>query len=204
MQIREELENVIDDALREACASGMLGMAQAPAASLERPRDESHGDWASTVALRCAKQAKKNPREIAQVIVENLPENDLIDAVEVAGAGFINIRLKPKAHQRVLVQACTLKGDFGKGEVAPEKRSVNLEYVSANPTGPMHVGHGRWAALGDSMARVMRHGGYDVYEEFYINDAGTQMDLFGRSVVCRYLQLTGHDIPMVENGYGGS
>ena len=204
MQLREQLEHVIDEAIRKACASGALEVPEVPAASLERPRDDSHGDWASTVALRCAKQAKKSPREIAQAIVDAIPENGLIEAVDIAGAGFINIRLRPEAHQQVLVQVCTLKDDYGKGEVALGERSINLEYVSANPTGPMHVGHGRWAALGDSMARVMRHGGYEVYEEFYINDAGVQMDLFGRSVVCRYLQLLGHDVPLIENGYGGS
>ena len=153
--------------------------------------------------MRCAKQAKKNPREIAQIIVDHLPENDLIESVEIAGPGFINIRLTPASYQSVLFDVLVQKENYGKGEIPEGMRYVNLEYVSANPTGPMHVGHGRWAALGDATARVMRHAGYDVYEEFYINDAGVQMDLFGKSVACRYLQLLGQDIPMIENGYGG-
>ncbi|MCL1796732.1 MAG: arginine--tRNA ligase [Eggerthellaceae bacterium] len=201
--MRTQLEQVIDAALRAASESGLLQLTEIPAAALERPRDDGHGDWASTVALRCAKQAKKNPREIAQIIIDSLPPNDLIDSAEIAGSGFINIRLKPEVHQSVLAAICTLKDDYGKGEIPSEKRLINLEYVSANPTGPMHVGHGRWAALGDAMARIMRHAGYDVYEEFYVNDAGAQMDLFGASVACRYLQLLEHDIPFIENGYGG-
>lgn len=204
MQIREQLELVVDDALKDALAKGALELEEAPAAALERPRDESNGDWASTVAMRCAKQAKKNPREIAQIIVDHLPENDMIESVEIAGPGFINIRLAPATYQSVLSDVLAQKDNYGKGEIPQGMRYVNLEYVSANPTGPMHVGHGRWAALGDATARVMRHAGYDVYEEFYINDAGVQMDLFGKSVACRYLQLLGQDIPMIENGYGGS
>ncbi|MCL1798356.1 MAG: arginine--tRNA ligase [Eggerthellaceae bacterium] len=204
MEIREQLEQIIDDAIRAACDSGSLELEQAPAASLERPRDEAHGDWASTVALRCARQLGKNPREVACAIIEALPANDLIDTVEIAGAGFINIRLKPAAYHRMLASICTLKGDYGKSEAPPEERFVNLEYVSANPTGPMHIGHGRWAALGDSMARVLRHAGYEVSQEFYVNDAGVQMDLFAQSVVCRYLQLNGQDVELIEKGYGGA
>ena len=204
MQIREQLELVVNDALKDALAKGALELEEAPSAALERPRDESNGDWASTVAMRCAKQAKKNPREIAQIIVDHLPENDMIESVEIAGPGFINIRLAPTTYQSVLSDVLVQKDNYGKGEIPQGMRYVNLEYVSANPTGPMQVGHGRWAALGDATARVMRHAGYDVYEEFYINDAGVQMDLFGKSVACRYLQLLGQDIPMIENGYGGS
>ena len=203
MNIREQLEHVFDEAIQQAIKEGKLELAEAPSPALERPRDESNGDWASTVAMRCAKQAKKNPREIAQVIIDSLPENALIQSTEIAGPGFINVRLLPAAHQSVLLDVYTQKEDFGKGEIPEGMRYINLEYVSANPTGPMHVGHGRWAALGDAMARVMRHAGYDVYEEFLINDAGVQMDLFGQSVVCRYLQLLGQDIEMIENGYGG-
>lgn len=204
MDIREKLEAVIDDAIKQAIEQGKLDFEEVPSAALERPRDENNGDWASTVAMRSAKVAKKNPRDIAQIIVGLLPENDLIDSVEIAGPGFINVRLKNEAHQSILHEVFTQKENFGRGEIPVGQRYVNLEYVSANPTGPLHVGHGRWAALGDSMARVMRHAGYDVYEEFYINDAGVQMDLFGSSVVCRYLQICGQDIPLIENGYGGS
>ena len=143
MQIREQLELVVNDALKDALAKGALELEEAPSAALERPRDESNGDWASTVAMRCAKQAKKNPREIAQIIVDHLPENDMIESVEIAGPGFINIRLAPATYQSVLSDVLVQKDNYGKGEIPQGMRYVNLEYVSANPTGPMHVGHGR-------------------------------------------------------------
>ena len=204
MNIREKLETLVNEALQQAIDQDRLNLEYIPEAGLERPRDKENGDWASTVSMRCAKQAKKNPREIAQIIVDFLPTNNILESVEIAGPGFINFKLTPAAHQEILKEVYLRQDDFGKGKCLPEKSFVNLEYVSANPTGPMHVGHGRWAALGDAMARVMRHAGYRVYEEFYINDAGVQMDLFGRSVSIRYQQMCGQDVPMIENGYGGS
>lgn len=128
----------------------------------------------------------------------------MIASVEIAGPGFINIKLTPSAFQSVAARVRAERFDFGKGTL-PEgtPRNVNLEYVSANPTGPMHVGHGRWATLGDAIARVMRHAGYQVSEEYYINDHGVQMDVFGNSVSVRYMQLLGHDIEMPEKCYGG-
>ncbi len=204
MQIREQIEQVFDAAIAAAANDGSLALETPPSAALERPRDEGNGDWASTVALRCAKQAKKNPREIAQLIVDHLPENNLMASVEIAGPGFINVRLAPAVLQGVVTTVRAEKDDFGKGEVPEGQRKVNLEYISANPTGPMHVGHGRWAALGDATARVMRHAGYDVYEEFYVNDHGTQMDNFGESVAVRYQQLLGRDVEMPEACYAGA
>ena len=204
MQIREQLEEIVDQAIAAAMADGALALEEAPAASLERPRDPENGDWASTVAMRSAKLAHANPRAIAEAIVERLPENDVVKAAEVAGPGFINFRLTEASLQGVVRDIRAQRSDFGRGSVEDGKRKVNLEYISANPTGPMHVGHGRWAALGDSMARVMRHAGYDVYEEFYVNDHGTQMDVFGNSIAVRYLQLLGHDVEMPEECYGGA
>lgn len=204
MQIREQLEQLIDAAVAAACEDGSLELEEAPAAALERPRDESNGDWASTVAMRSAKQAKKNPREIAQIIVDHLPENGIIASAEIAGPGFINFRLSSTVLQGVVSQVREEKEGFGHGFIPEGQRYINLEYISSNPTGPMHVGHGRWAALGDATARVMRHAGYDVYEEFYINDAGTQMDNFGESVAVRYQQILGRDVEMPEACYAGS
>ena len=204
MQIRESLEAVVDGAISGALADGALVMDEVPEAGLERPRDPENGDWASTVAMRSAKLAHANPRVIAQAIVDHLPENDLIKSAEIAGPGFINFRLTDAALQGVVAGVREQGFDFGRGSVPEGERKVNLEYISANPTGPMHVGHGRWAALGDSMARVMRHAGYDVFEEFYVNDHGTQMDVFGNSIAVRYLQLLGHDVEMPEECYGGA
>ena len=204
MQIREQLEKIVDEAIAAAIADGSLAMEEAPAAALERPRDESNGDWASTVAMRSAKMAHANPRVIAQAIVDHLPANDVIKSTEIAGPGFINFRLTDSSLQGVVASVRAQRADYGRGNIEEGQRKVNLEYISANPTGPMHIGHGRWAALGDSMARVMRHAGYDVYEEFYVNDHGTQMDVFGNSVAVRYLQLLGHDVEMPEQCYGGA
>lgn len=204
MEIRESLEAIIDAAIDAARADGSLELAEAPQAALERPRDEANGDWASTVAMRTAKLARKNPREIAQIIVDHIPANDMIASVEIAGPGFINIRLSDAVLQGVVREVREEGDNFGRGTIPEGERYVNLEYVSANPTGPFHVGHGRWASLGDAMARVMRHGGYDVYEEYYINDHGNQMDVFGNSVNVRYQQLLGRDVEMPEACYGGA
>lgn len=204
MEIRESLEAIIDAAIDAARADGSLELTETPEAALERPRDEANGDWASTVAMRCAKLARKNPREVAQIIVDHIPANDMIAAVEIAGPGFINIRLSDAVLQGVVRKVREEGDQFGRGTIPEGERYVNLEYVSANPTGPFHVGHGRWASLGDAMARVMRHGGYDVYEEYYINDHGNQMDVFGNSVSVRYQQLLGRDVEMPEACYGGA
>lgn len=204
MTLREQVEEVVDAALSAAVADGSLPLEEAPAAALERPRDAANGDWASTVALRAAKAAHMKPRDVADAVVAHLPENDLIASTEIAGPGFVNIRLTNAALASVIAEARREGMDFGRGEAPANAGRINLEYVSANPTGPMHVGHGRWAALGDSMARVLRHAGFDVSEEFYINDHGTQMDNFGRSVSVRYEQLCGRDVPMPENCYGGA
>ncbi|MBQ3106422.1 MAG: arginine--tRNA ligase [Eggerthellaceae bacterium] len=204
MQIRERLEKLVDAAIEGAIEDGALALSEAPAASLERPRDESNGDWASTVAMRCAKQAKKSPRDIAQAILDHMPENAIIASAEIAGPGFINFRLTNEILQSVVTSVRAEGDEYGKGSIEEGKRKVNLEYISANPTGPMHIGHGRWATLGSSMASVMRHAGYEVFEEFYVNDQGSQMDVFGNSVAVRYLQLLGHDVEMPEKCYGGA
>lgn len=203
MTIRESLESVLYQALKAAVEAGELPLNEIPQPSLERPREEGHGDWACTIAMRLAKAAHMNPRAIAQAIVDHLPENNLLESFEIAGPGFINLTLTNASFQAVVSEARQQGSDFGKSELS-EPCKVNLEYVSANPTGPMHVGHGRWAALGDAIARVMRHAGYSVDEEFYINDQGNQMNVFGNSVVVRYQQLLGQDVEMPEACYGGA
>lgn len=205
MDLRESLEELFNQAIAAAADSGALNLEELPSPGLERPRDASNGDWASTVAMRCAKAAKMPPRDVASIIIDNLPAgaDKVIASTEIAGPGFINIRLTDSVLQDVVRVARDEGADFGRGEVAGGKR-INLEYVSANPTGPLHVGHGRWATLGDAIGRVMRHAGYDVYEEFYVNDHGSQMDVFGNSVAVRYMQLLGHDVKMSEKCYGGA
>ena len=203
MTIRESLESVLHQALKAAVEAGELPLDEIPMPSLERPREEGHGDWACTVAMRLAKAAHMSPRAIAQAIVDHLPENSLVESCEIAGPGFINLTLTNASFQAVVAEAREKGADFGKSQLA-EPCKVDLEYVSANPTGPMHVGHGRWAALGDATARVMRHAGYSVDEEFYINDQGNQMNVFGNSIVVRYQQMLGQDVEMPEACYGGA
>ncbi|MBQ9021868.1 MAG: arginine--tRNA ligase [Eggerthellaceae bacterium] len=204
MLIREELERIVGKALQSALDDSSLALDEVPDCGLERPRDEGHGDWASTLAMRAAKSAGMNPREIAQIIIDHLPKDSIIASCEIAGPGFINFSLTNEALQGVISEIRRSGGDFGKGTIPEGMRKVNIEYISANPTGPFHVGHGRWAALGDATARVMRHAGYDVFEEFYINDNGNQMDVFAESVVVRYLQLLGQDIELPEQCYAGA
>ncbi len=203
MTIRVSLEQLLSKALSAAVESGALELDAVPEPTLERPKDESHGDWACTIAMRLAKQAHKNPREIAQIVIDHIPANDMIDSCEIAGPGFINFRLSNASFQQIVSEVRAQGADYGRSTLS-EPVKVNLEYVSANPTGPMHVGHGRWAALGDATARVMRHAGYDVDEEFYINDQGNQMNVFGNSIVVRYQQLLGQDAEMPEACYGGA
>lgn len=202
MTIRESLEVVLHQALTSAVQAGELPLDEVPLPTLERPREEGHGDWACTVAMRLAKAARMNPRAIAQILVDNLPENNLIESVEIAGPGFINLTLANAVFQNVVTEVREQGSDYGKSSLEHPCK-VDLEYVSANPTGPMHVGHGRWAALGDAIARVMRHAGYEVDEEFYINDQGNQMNVFADSLVVRYQQALGLEVEMPEVSYGG-
>lgn len=203
MTIREALENLLESALEQAVESGALQLDQIPVPTLERPREEGHGDWACTVAMRLAKQAHMNPRQIAQIVIDHIPDNSMVASVEIAGPGFMNFRLTDATFQRVAMEAREARESFGSSVLA-EPRRINIEYVSANPTGPMHVGHGRWAALGDSIARLLRHVGYTVDEEFYINDEGNQMNVFANSIVVRYQQLCGQDVELPEQCYGGA
>ena len=165
--------------------------------TLERPKNRDHGDYATSIALALAKQAGKPPRQIAEIITTSLKLNEIIERIEIAGPGFINITLV-KASQGAVVNAIYAQGDkFGEVKILSGVK-INLEFISANPTGPLHLGHTRWAAVGDALARVLIAGGAKVAREFYINDRGNQMDLFGASLAASAL---GQDKP--EDGYQG-
>ena len=165
--------------------------------ALERPKNKDHGDWATSIAMKVAKQLGSNPRDIAGELSGALGSVSGIRSLDVAGPGFINITLDAGAAGEILATIIDQGESFGTNdELAGE--SINLEFVSANPTGPLHIGHTRWAALGDSLARVLKAAGASVASEFYINDAGAQMDAFGESILAA---LRGQDAP--ENGYKG-
>jgi len=169
---------------------------------LERPKSLQHGDYASSLALQLAKPMKRNPREIASALVAALPASAYLQKAEVAGAGFVNLHLKPAAKQRIVLEILAGSRAFGRG-IAGRGTKVQVEFVSANPTGPLHVGHGRGAAYGASLANLLEAAGYSVAREYYVNDAGRQMDILALSVWLRYLELGGVLLAFPSNAYQG-
>jgi arginyl-tRNA synthetase len=186
-----------------AGASAALGAPQAPAAiEVERPKQAAHGDYATNVALVAAKAAKRNPRELAQALVAALPPSPLVARVDIAGAGFINIVLVPAARQRVVADVLAQGDDFGRSDARQGERVI-VEFVSANPTGPLHVGHGRQAALGDAIANLLQWQGCAVTREYYYNDAGAQIENLALSVQARARELKGEAFEFPADGYHG-
>jgi arginyl-tRNA synthetase len=166
---------------------------------VEPPRDPAHGDLATNAAMVLAKPAGTNPRALAALIAEELEREEGVTAVEIAGPGFINLRLSPAVYQDVLRAVADLGTGFGRG-TARAGRPVNVEYVSANPTGPMHVGHGRGAVFGDALAGLLAFAGHEVTREYYINDAGAQIEVLARSAFLRYREALGEDIGAIPEG----
>src|SRR5437016_790409 len=174
--------------------------------SIERPANPEHGDYASNIALQLSKRLRRNPRQIAEEIAKAsapaLAATGLFEPLTVAGAGFLNIRVKPEAKLEVIRQVLEQGKEYGRVKTEKEE-SIQIEFVSANPTGPLHVGHGRGAAYGDSLAKLLEFAGARVTREFYVNDAGRQMDILALSVWLRYLQMRNMDVPFPEEGYRG-
>jgi len=166
---------------------------------VEPPRDAAHGDMATNAAMVLAKDAKKKPREVAQAIADGLATDDLVQKVDVAGPGFINISLKPTAWTSALRAAIAAGAGYGKSDLGHGDK-VNVEYVSANPTGPMHVGHCRGAVFCDALANLLAFTGFAVTREYYINDAGAQVDVLARSAFLRYREALGEDIGAIPEG----
>ena len=169
---------------------------------IERTRDKAHGDFACNIAMMLAKAAKCNPRELAQKILDNLPASDVVSKAEIAGPGFINFFQASGASQQVIGVIRQQGERYGRSELGRGKK-VQVEFVSANPTGPLHVGHGRGAAYGASVADLLEAVGFDVHREYYVNDAGRQMDILAASVWLRYLELAGEELAFPVNGYKG-
>ena len=168
--------------------------------SVEKSRDASHGDYASNVCLKFAKKAGKNPVEFAKLL-ENELDKSLIDHIEIAGPGFMNFFMKDDSLQNIISLILNQKDNYGRGEYKNE--TINVEFVSANPTGDLHVGTARGAAIGDSLARILSFSGYDVIKEYYINDAGKQIDNLALSIQARYFELLGKPFTLPEDGYHG-
>ena len=200
--MQEHIQSLISQALDSLVADKTLTEADASRITIERTRDPAHGDFATNIALALAKQAGVNPRQLATAIIAAIPEDRDIDAIEIAGPGFINFFLSKQSLSITLHTILSAGESFGHHNTG-RGESVQVEFVSANPTGPLHVGHGRGAAVGDSLCRLLSAGGYTVQREFYYNDAGAQIDHLARSVQARCLGLTPDDPSWPEDGYRG-
>jgi arginyl-tRNA synthetase len=170
--------------------------------TVEAPRDSSHGDMSTNAAMILAKQAKMRPREIADLLLKKLVSNTQIEHIEIAGPGFLNLTLSKSIWLEAIPQIVKLNKEFGRSSIGKEKR-VNVEFVSANPTGPIHVGHTRGAVFGDALANLLDFAGYNVTREYYINDGGAQIDALARSVYLRYLEANGISVEFIEGTYPG-
>ena len=194
----ESLEAAILAAIARAFERGDLLGTIPVAISLERPKNRDHGDYATSIALQLAKAAGKSPREVAELLRSDIAELPEVSAVDIAGPGFINITLNRSSQAELVRTILAAPTTYGTGD-ALAGISINLEFISANPTGPLHLGHTRWAAVGDALGRVLSAAGAKVTREFYINDRGNQMELFGQSVEAAALGL-----PIPEDGYQGA
>ncbi len=200
--MKDTVIQLLVQAVQALQKQGLLDQSALQLVSVERSRGPEHGDFASNLALKLAQQMNTNPRHLAQAILAHLPQSDALDKASIAGPGFINFYLKKAAYLSLIDDIRQQGIHFGESDVGNDKR-IMLEFVSTNPTGPLHVGHGRGAAYGDALARVLRAAGYDTHSEYYVNDAGRQMEILAVSVWLRYLQLCGKEIPFPQNAYQG-
>ena len=199
----KSLKTAIENAIKKSIENGQLADAPIPQFVIEEPADRSHGDFATNVAMAGAKAFRMPPFKIAQAITENLDLSDtLVDRFETAGPGFINFFLSKQYFAEVVKDVLSEGDNYGNSDYGNNKK-IMVEFVSANPTGPMHMGNARGGALGDCLAAVLKKAGYDVWREFYVNDAGNQIEKFGLSLDIRYKQLCGEDIELPEDSYHG-
>ena len=201
--MKKTLETLISKALTTLQANGILDNTLNPTIHVERTRDSSHGDFATNIALVLAKSAKTNPRQLAQQLIEAMPANDIVSKIELAGAGFINFFIDANAQYQVISTIHQQGNQFGLSQIGSGKK-VQVEFVSANPTGPLHVGHGRGAAYGSAVANLLVATGFEVHKEYYVNDAGRQMDILATSVWLRYLEACGETVVFPCNAYRGA
>ena len=196
--MKKTIEFLLDQVLDQLVADELIETK--PELQISRTKDAAHGDFTSNLAMMLAKQAGKPPRDVAQIIIDTMSDDKSIVKVEIAGPGFINFFLAQENTLSIIKSILSQGDDFGRSNAA-EKEKVQIEFVSANPTGPLHVGHGRGAAYGATLASLMRAVGYEVDCEYYVNDAGRQMNILATSIWLRYLQENGIDIPFPSNGY---
>ena len=201
--MKKAIKEIIECALDKAKDAGELELADAPDIVVEKPKDEKMGDFACNIAMTLARSERKNPKVIAQIIERHVEKGTAgLDSVEIAGPGFLNLKMSRKFFLDRLADAVEQRNDFGKSNVG-QGTKIMIEFVSANPTGPLHIGHGRGAAVGDALARILKKAGYDLKTEYYVNDVGNQMNILGRSTWLRYLELLGNDADFPEDHYRG-
>ncbi len=198
--MKHKIEDLIRHALNTLISEGTLEASTAPDIQVVHTKDSSHGDFACNVALTLAKAAGKPPRELAQAICDALPQDAELVKTEIAGPGFINFFVSAETANNAIKMILAQQADYGRSSIGAGKK-IQIEFVSANPTGPLHVGHGRGAAYGASVAALKRAAGFDVDCEYYVNDAGRQMNILAASIWLRYLQESGIDVPFPSNGY---
>ncbi|ANE57427.1 arginine--tRNA ligase [Methylomonas sp. DH-1] len=200
--MKQKLESLLQQAVAGITTQGILESDFIAQIQLERTKDPQHGDFATNLAMMLAKPAKQNPRQLAEKIVAVLPADPAVVKVEIAGPGFINFFINPDSQFQIVRQVLEEGNAFGLSRVGAGQR-VQVEFVSANPTGPLHVGHGRGAAYGSAVADLLEAAGFSVEREYYVNDAGRQMDILAASVWLRYLEACGEVLPFPSNGYRG-
>ncbi|MCI0506788.1 MAG: arginine--tRNA ligase [Gammaproteobacteria bacterium] len=200
--MKHQLQKLIIQALEQLKRNDQLPKDLEADVQIDRTRDSGHGDYASNIALTLGKAAKTNPRELAARIVAALPADENVKKTEIAGPGFINFFLTPDASYTVIKSVHKEGGEFGRSDLGKNRR-VLVEFVSANPTGPLHVGHGRGAAFGAALSNLLAAAGFSVHREYYVNDAGRQMNILAASVWLRYLELCGEAVDFPSNGYKG-
>ena len=200
--MKSQIAVLVSQALEQLVAEQVLAAADIQTPVIERTRDPAHGDFATNAALVNSKAAKMRPRDLAERLVAALPLSAMVSAVDIAGPGFINFRLADAAYRLLIPEILEQGHSFGRSELGAGRR-VQVEFVSANPTGPLHVGHGRGAAYGAVVADLLDAVGYRVHREYYVNDAGRQMDILATSVWLRYLELCGEALDFPSNGYKG-
>jgi arginyl-tRNA synthetase len=199
--VEAELISFLVESVKKAIFDGDLDLEKVPKVSIEVPREKAHGDYATNLAMVLAGQAGMNPRKIAEIIVDNF-ESDIVEEISIAGPGFINFKLKNAWLWNNLKIITKRAADYGKIDAGKGKR-VQVEFVSVNPTGPLHVGHSRGAVVGDVTASIMEAAGFEVEREYYINDAGNQMDILGQSTLLRYREILGEEVEMPDDIYAG-
>ncbi|NSL19063.1 arginine--tRNA ligase [Tatlockia micdadei] len=200
--MKQTVEQLLEQALDALKKSSTIPQDLDVEIKVERAKDKSHGDFATNLALLLAKPCRQAPRQIAELITKHLPASQAVERIEIAGLGFINFFMRDEARSQVIAEVLKHGEHFGRSNLG-QGQKVILEYVSANPTGPLHVGHGRGAAFGATLANVLAAAGFDVTSEYYVNDAGRQMNILAVSVWLRYLTLAGEEIIFPANGYRG-